>query len=79
MSENQESTRRRHPALDVRVPFFRPLWRRIAVVGAMAVWTLIEIFQGSPYWAVLAGGIGIYLIYEFFLAFDPKNYEAKKQ
>ncbi|MGI1662826.1 hypothetical protein ACRDNQ_11350 [Palleronia sp. KMU-117] len=68
--------RRRHAALDVRLPFFRPLWRRIATVAVIAGWTAMELWGGNPYWAVLAGGIGIYTIYEFFIVFDPRDYEA---
>ena len=25
-------------------PFYRPLWRRIAIVAACALWTVIEVF-----------------------------------
>ncbi len=57
--------------LDVQVPFFRPLWRRIATVVVVAGWTIMEIVNGNPAWAVLAGGIGAYLIWQFFVVFDP--------
>lgn len=70
--------KRRRPALDVRVPFFRPMWRRIAFVAVMVVWTAVEITRGSPWWALLTGGIGVYLFYEFFMIYDPKNYAGEK-
>ena len=59
--------RKRHPALDLRVPFFRPMWRRIATVVVIAVWTVIELVHGSPWWALLAGGIGVYAAYVLFI------------
>lgn len=60
--------------LDVRHPFFRPLWRRIATVAFVAAWLGIEIAAGSLWWGLLAAGIGAYLVYEFFIAFDPEDY-----
>ena len=62
--------RRPHPALDLRHPFFTPLWRRVVVVGILAIWTVIEITQGDPFWALLVGGIATYATYVFFFAFD---------
>jgi len=63
--------RRRHPMLDVQVPFFVPLWRRIVTVLVIAVWVAVELARGSLWWALLAGGIGLYLVHQFFFAFDP--------
>lgn len=63
--------RRRNPALDVQIPFFRPLWRRVLAFAVVVLWAGMEIWQGSPYWAALAGGIGLYLAYQFFIAFNP--------
>ncbi|QIE43558.1 hypothetical protein G5B39_14970 (plasmid) [Rhodobacteraceae bacterium SC52] len=48
----------------------RPMWRRILMVALLAFWTGIEILGGNPYWALLAGGIGVYAIWVFFFAFD---------
>ena len=63
--------RKRHPALDLRVPFFRPMWRRVATVTAIAIWTIIEVLYGNSWWALLAGGIGVYAAYVLF--FDYGN------
>lgn len=60
---------RRKDLLDLRHPFFRPLWRRIAVVILLVFWTVVELASGSPYWAALVGGIGAYAIYVFFFDF----------
>lgn len=61
---------RRKALLDLRVPFFRPQWRRVATVIVLALWTGMELSLGNSFWALLAGGIGIYAIYVFFFAFD---------
>lgn len=58
----------RAKVLDFRHPFFRPLWRKIALVAVLAIWTLIEVFAGHPVWGLLVGGICAYAVYGFFLA-----------
>ncbi len=63
-------SRRPNPALDLRHPFFRPVWRRVVLVSVLVFWTVIEITQGNPFWAVLVGGICAYASYVFFLAFE---------
>lgn len=62
---------KRHPVLDLRVPFFRPMYRRVLTVGVIAIWTVIELIYGNPWWALLAGGIGAYAAYVLF--FDYGN------
>ena len=47
------------------------MWRRVATVGAIAVWTIIEVMYGNPWWALLAAGIGVYAAYVLF--FDYGN------
>ena len=85
MSEDPEDTRRpdppsgrrRHPALDIRIPFFLPLWRRVATVGFLAVWTVIEFLNGNPFWGLLTGGLGAYAAYEFFITFDAEDFQSR--
>ena len=69
--------RRRHPALDLHHPFFRPIWRRVAVMVFLVIWLAIEIVSGSFWWALLVGGIAIYAAHEFFLVFDPPADEGE--
>jgi hypothetical protein len=47
-------------------PFFRPLWRRIAVTAVCAVWTAVEFAASSPFWGVIALGFTGYAIWQFF-------------
>ncbi|MCB1335551.1 MAG: hypothetical protein KDK26_18400 [Roseivivax sp.] len=53
---------------DLQVPFFRPLWRRVATVLFALFWAGVEIVTGSPFWAMLFGGMGLYAAWEFFFA-----------
>ena len=57
--------------LDVQTPFFRPLWRRVAVTAACLAWAAIEIAQGAVFWAILFGAAGLYLVWQLFVVFDP--------
>lgn len=57
--------------LGLRHPFFRPLWRRVAVTGVCLIWALFEFAGGSPFWGMLTGALGAYAGWVFFLAPDP--------
>lgn len=69
----EKGRRFRANALDLRHPFFNSLWRRIVLVCLLAVWAVIEILYGNPYWALLAGGLGAYVAYVFFAVSDPSK------
>lgn len=60
--------------------WFRPLWRRIAVVAFLAVWLAWEaIWTKETMWIVLVGAALAYSLYNFFYAFpkeEPKNDEV---
>lgn len=56
---------------DVQTPFFRPLWRRIAVTAVCFAWTAVEIATGAVFWAILFGAASIYLAWQFFVVFRP--------
>lgn len=60
---------------DVRHPIFRPLWRRVVLVGLAAAWTSYEVVNGNWIWATVFGAATAYLAYEWFIVFDPKQYE----
>lgn len=51
--------------------FFRPLWRRIAVVVICLGWATLEFVAGALFWGALFAGIGVYAIWQLFLVFDP--------
>ena len=49
-------------------PFYRPLWRRIAIVSVTGGWTAIEVFRGGePTWMVIAGFFFAYTAWVFLI------------
>ncbi len=58
--------------LDAQHPFFRPLWRRVAVVVLCLGWGLFELLNGSSLWAMLFIGAGVYSGWQFFVASPPE-------
>ena len=56
--------------LDVRTPFFRPLWRRVATTALCLGWAAFELATGSVFWAMLFGAVGLHLFWQFFVIFD---------
>ncbi|NRB00668.1 MAG: hypothetical protein HRU32_12750 [Rhodobacteraceae bacterium] len=71
--EEDQKPRRRRRLIDVQVPFFIPMWRRIVTMAVLVIWTGIEFWRGSYWWGALAGGIGIYVAHQLFIAFDPRD------
>ncbi|MEZ5723384.1 MAG: hypothetical protein R3D59_18855 [Paracoccaceae bacterium] len=61
---------------DLQVPFFIPVWRRVVTVGVALGWAAFEFLTGSPGWALLFGGAGLYAFYGFFVAWDPEKAKA---
>ena len=58
---------------EVRVPFFAPMWRRVAATGALGAWAVAELALGNPVWALVFGAATAWLAYSFFLAWrDPE-------
>jgi hypothetical protein len=58
---------------DLQVPFFIPLWRRIATVALALGWGAVELLSGSLGWAMLFGGAGLWAGYQFFVVWNPKD------
>ncbi len=59
--------------LDPDHPFFRPLWRRLLVVGLCLAWALLEFSGGSTGWALLFLAIGLYSGWVLLVAWAPKD------
>ncbi|MBF9044295.1 hypothetical protein HKCCE4037_13210 [Rhodobacterales bacterium HKCCE4037] len=55
--------------LDASHPFFRPAWRRYAIVAACFAWATFEMSQDNDIWAYLFAGIGGYLAYNLIFTF----------
>ncbi|MCB1369443.1 MAG: hypothetical protein KDJ83_00995 [Rhodobacteraceae bacterium] len=52
-------------------PFYRPLWRRLLVVGAALGWALVEAVSGHPGWALLFGAAGAWAAWGLLIAYPP--------
>ena len=61
---------------DSEHPFFRPLWRRAAIVAVCVIWSIIEFATGTPFWGMIALGFAGYAVWQFFYLYNPAD-EAK--
>ena len=57
-------------------PFFRPLWRRIAVVAVCAGWSAFEFAMGSTGWGMATLGFTAYAVWQLFYLYKPAEPEA---
>ncbi len=46
-------------------PFFRPLWRRIAIIAVCAGWSVFEFWNGSSMWGWIAAAFTAYAVWQF--------------
>ena len=54
-------------------PFYKPLWRRVAIVAVILFWLGFEIYhEAETIWIAIAGGLLFYAVYTFFLTW-PKD------
>ncbi len=53
-------------------PWFKPLWRRLLVVGATLGWGVVEALTGAQGWAMLFGAAGAFAAYGLLLTY-PKE------
>lgn len=55
------------------VKWFRPLWRRVAATGFLALWLGWEVFfMGDTFWIIIIGAAFVFALYTLFYAF-PKE------
>ena len=54
--------------------FFRPMWRRIAVVALLAAWLGYEaMFVGEQLWIMIVGATLAYAVWTFFLNWKDED------
>jgi len=53
--------------IDTNHPFWRPVWRRIAVTVICLVWAVFEFTLGAPFWGLIVGALGAYCVWAFAL------------
>lgn len=54
-------------------PFFDPLWRRIVLVGLIAIWFLTELYIQSYTWAAMVGFFLAYGVWAYLVDYRPTN------
>lgn len=58
-------------------PFFAPRWRRIAVLVVCFGWAILELFVGTPTWAAISAGIGLWAGWQLFFKRDADKGEGE--
>lgn len=64
--------------LDAGHPFYRPLWRRIAIVAVAFAWAAFELSNGETTWAAVFGLIALYCGWSLLVAYKPVIEEGDK-
>ncbi|EAB6718043.1 hypothetical protein BO068_004650 [Escherichia coli] len=57
-------------------PWLDPLWRRVLLIGACAVWTAFELYNGDKFWTAMVGIVTVYGAYSYLYDYTPST--AKK-
>lgn len=64
---------------DLQIPFFVPVWRRIAVIAVCFGWGALEYFNNEPFWGALFCGLGVLSVWQLFFAGWPSSDKSKGQ
>lgn len=72
MDDRSQPGERRAGTYEQASPFYRPLWRRIAITAGVAGWLAFEIYNNSGLWIAVACAMLGYAIWTFFLSW-PKT------
>lgn len=62
---------------ELRVPFFVPLWRRIAVVVICFGWAGFELSTSAVFFAIIFAAIGATAFWQFFMSGWPNDSEIE--
>ncbi len=55
-------------------PFYKPLWRRIAIVASTAIWVAFETgYSSSPFWSVIAVAMFLFCVWNFLITYPKTN------
>lgn len=50
---------------NLAVPFFLPIWRRVAIVLFCVGWAAVEFLTGTPFWGILFLSMGVGAAWQF--------------
>ena len=53
-------------------PFYRPLWRRVAIVLTTVIWAGVELYARDRFWAPIAIAACAYSVWAFLIIY-PKT------
>jgi hypothetical protein len=67
-----DDSRQKKLSYEQNSPFYRPLWRRIAITAVVALWLAFEIYHQSGFWILIAAAMLCYALWMFFLSL-PKT------
>ncbi|TCM58380.1 MULTISPECIES: hypothetical protein [unclassified Rhizobium] len=57
--------------IDPDHPFYRPLWRRLLIVGSCALWTAVEFWNGATTWGMIFLAVTAYTSATLIVFFKP--------
>lgn len=72
---NKKRTSPMANAWNVKTPFMKPVIRRGIACGLTLTWGVVELFAGNKMFGVLFLGAGAYLVHQYFIVYDPADYE----
>lgn len=72
MDDRSQGEQQKARTYEQASPFYRPLWRRIAITAGVAAWLAFEIYNNSGLWIAVACAMLGYAIWTFFLSW-PKT------
>lgn len=58
--------------IDPDHPFYRPLWRRLLIVGFCVAWTAVEFWNGEQTWGFIFLAVSAYTACVLIIFFKPK-------
>lgn len=58
--------------IDPDHPFYRPLWKRLLIVGSCALWTTVEFLNGATTWGMIFLAVTAYTSATLLVFFKPK-------
>lgn len=65
------------------IKWFGPIWRRIAVLAALAVWGAREFVNGDQFWSMMVAVVAAYAVWKLFIDFpsaaEIEAFEAEQR
>jgi hypothetical protein len=62
--------------IDPSHPFYAVAWRRYVIVLTCFIWAGIELYLGSPLWAMLFGAAGVYSFWMLIFTFGKTKKDS---